>query len=48
MPDQEIGEVGHRMLMPWDVSFVYLGYLMHCVCDSSLLQPVMSPESRSH
>ena len=48
MPDHEKGEFGHQMLMPWDVSFVYLGYLMHCVCDSSLLQPVMSLDTRGH
>ena len=28
----------HQKLYPYDVSFVYLGYLMHCMCDSSLLQ----------
>ena len=28
----------HQMLNTYDVSCVYLGYLMHCMCDSSLLQ----------
>ena len=28
----------HQMLNPYDVRFVYLGYLVHCMCDSSLLQ----------